>query len=426
MSDLTSADELLTAKINSQHRALLSRLSEFERDSMAKYVNSGNIETIQAWIGDDRAIEQILFWDRGGKYDDPAWQALLPVDQATRELYQQASSHYARLRKLAVEVQRRSDLTLYSQFNPGLLYSGLSGAVRCGDGGAPGEGKGFFRGISLRLVGSVEDEINSLSILPQPGGGYRVHLGESQQDREQGIWVHAGDAYSLLQVAQLAEKVLPKAGFVAQVLDSQGRPVKLDPRAIRRAAMGEGPAVVSEPALRLLASRQADNVAEALEAADTLATRLYERLGLEIEAAKIGRKYGNFFILREDNFETFLPPGPSGAKALILLTATLVCRRCRRELKDFRDAARDYPNARFALVNLSSPQFKFYERVFGDMGGGNPDEFRRNAAGVTPFIIAYKADDKKVLKFEEYIATDKDHATPNLHREMARLIGLFM
>jgi len=50
------------------------------------------------------------------------------------------------------------------------------------------------------------------------------------------------------------------------------------------------------------------------------------------------------------------------------------------------------------LVNLASPQSKFYERVFGDMGGGDANNFRKTAAGVTPFIIVYSADENGILK----------------------------
>jgi hypothetical protein len=67
-----------------------------------------------------------------------------------------------------------------------------------------------------------------------------------------------------------------------------------------------------------------------------------------------------------------------------------------------------------ALVNLNSPQFKFYERVFGDMAGGNPEEFRKTAAGVTPFIIIYTADENGVLKYREYISTGKADSPPPL------------
>ena len=425
MPDMTPQEEAIFSKLTKQHQSLIPGLGRFERDSLAKYVNPDNIEAIQGWIGDDAAIERMLFWDRGGKFDDPAWQGLAPLDEANKALMNAAQSHYVDLRKQAVENQRRSDLTLYSQFNPGLLYTGLCGAVRCDATGLANEAGGYFKGVEFRLIGSVEEEYNSACIMPLEGGAFEIFLGGNETGQPGGIPVYTGDSHSLLQLAQLAVKVLPKAGFTIEVQDSTGKVVELDPKAIRRAAMGDGPPVQTEPELRLFASKQAEGVDDAFATADLLATKLYERFGLEMEAHKIGRKYGNFFIMREDNFDQFLSEGPSADKALIMLTATLVCRRCRREMEEFRDAARDYPKAKFALVNLSSPQFKFYERVFGDMGGGDADEFRKNAAGVTPFIIVYKADGNCVLKFSEYIATDKDQATPSLHKEMERLAPLF-
>ena len=425
MPDMSPQEEAIFPKLTEQHQALIPGLGRFERDSLAKYVNPDNIEAIQGWIGDDAAIERMLFWDRGGKFDDPAWQGLAPLDHANKALMEKARSHYAELRKQAVEIQRRSDLTLYSQFNPGLLYTGLCGAVRCNAAGLADETGGYFRGVEFRLIGSVEEEYNSACIMPSEDGTFYISLCGNETGLPDSIPVYTGDSHSLLQLAQLAVKVLPKAGFTTQVRDSTGEVVELDPKAIRRAAMGDAPPVKTEPELRLFASKQAEDIDDALATADLLATKLYERLGLEIEAHKIGRKYGNFFIIREDNFDQFLPENPAEDKALILLTATLVCRRCRREMEEFRDAARDYPKAKFALVNLSSPQFKFYERVFGDMGGGDADEFRKNAAGVTPFIIVYMANGNRVLKFNEYIATDKDQATPSLHKEMERLAPLF-
>jgi hypothetical protein len=69
---------------------------------------------------------------------------------------------------------------------------------------------------------------------------------------------------------------------------------------------------------------------------------------------------------------------------------------------------------KIALVNLNSPQFKFYERVFGDMAGGNPENFRRTATGVTPFIIIYAPDENRVLKYREYLSTGKGDQPPSL------------
>jgi hypothetical protein len=129
--------------------------------------------------------------------------------------------------------------------------------------------------------------------------------------------------------------------------------------------------------------------------------------------------------MRDDNFEQFLPDTPVEDKGLILLTATLVCRRCRREIKEFRDFARAYPTMKAVLVNLASAQSKFYERVFGDMGGGDANNFRKTAAGVTPFIIVYTADERGVLKYREYISTGKAENTPCLLKSMLRLEPYF-
>jgi hypothetical protein len=166
-------------------------------------------------------------------------------------------------------------------------------------------------------------------------------------------------------------------------------------------------------------------VSTALELADRLSFRFYERYGLETEGYKIGKKYGDFFVMRDDTFDRFLPGTPVGEKGLILLTATLVCRRCRREIREFRDFAKTYPHLKSVLVNLASPQSKFYERVFGDMGGGDANAFRKTAAGVTPFIIVYSADEKGILKYREYISTGKAENTPSLVKNAPRLQAHF-
>jgi hypothetical protein len=210
--------------------------------------------------------------------------------------------------------------------------------------------------------------------------------------------------------------VLPKNGFEILVKDSAGKRLDLDPRALRRAVMGDGEKihfghgrwrenpfwrrVETLRMLKLYASARVEDAEKALEVADTLAYRFYERFGLETECYKIGKKYGNFFIMREDNFERFLPSTPVEEKGLVLLTATLVCRRCRREIEEFRDLARHYPQIKCALVNLNSPQFKFYERVFGDMGGGDPDEFRKTAAGVTPCTFLTSTSNNLIYRAE--------------------------
>jgi hypothetical protein len=413
MQELTDHERTLMEKMTPQHRALMMKLSPAERKSMAEHVSVDKIDLIQSWIGTDQEIEDMLFWDRGGKFDDPEWQALKPVDGETAALYEAARAHYARLRVEAVESQRRSDITLYSQFNTGLLFTGLAGAVRCDRAGRPDHTGEFFRGIEWRCIGSVEEDVNTVTVYPNSPGNFEVHYGSSLNGEALGISVYTGDSYSLLQLTQLSQKVLPKQGFETRVADSQGKAVKLDAGAIRRAA-GEGERLSYPKEMRLFASLRVQGIEKALEAADALSFRFYERYGLETECSKIGKKYRNFFILRDDNFEDFLPETPVKDKGLILLTATLVCRRCRRELQDFRDFARSHPHIRLVLVNLASPQSRFYEKVFADMGGGDAVAFRKTAAGVTPFIIVYTADEGGILRYREYIATGKAEASPSL------------
>ena len=411
-------EQALMEKMSPQHKLLMEKLTPAEKRSMAQHVTTENMEVIQSWIGTDEEIEHMLFWDKGGKYDDPEWQNLKPVDDLTAALYEKARTHFEQLRVEAIESQRRSDLTLYSQFNTGLLFTGLAGAVRCNEMGEPDENGDYFKGIEWRCVGSVEEYINSIIIFPLDSGDYDVHFGSRINDEPEGIWVYTGDTHSLLQLAQLSEKVLPKHGYETRVEDPNGNPLDLDPRAIRRAVMGEGEKIDYGDELKFYASARAENMDKALEAADRLSLRFYERFGLETECYKIGKKYGNFFIIRDGNFEKFLSPTPVEGKGLVLLTATLVCRRCRRELDEFRELAKDYPHITAVLVNLSSPQFKFYERVFGDMGGGDVDNFRKTAAGVTPFIIVYAADENSVLRFAEYVSTGKAENTPSIRESM--------
>ena len=87
--------------------------------------------------------------------------------------------------------------------------------------------------------------------------------------------------------------------------------------------------------------------------------------------------------------------------------------------------ARAFPDIPFALANLSSPQFKFYERVFGDMSGGDVENFRKTASGVTPFVIIYKTDENGVLKYEEYLSTGKAESPPDIENTIAALNKYF-
>lgn len=167
----------------------------------------------------------------------------------------------------------------------------------------------------------------------------------------------------------------------------------------------------------LYASCSVADIDQSFEMAGLLSRTFYERFGLETECYKIRRAFPNFKIMREENFDQLIPPTePIKARGIVLLTATNVCRRCRRELKGFKSFAEKYPEVDFALVNLSSPQFKFYERVFGDMGDGDPDEFRRTAAGVTPFVIIYAPDSNGILQLGEYYATGKADDAPHPDR----------
>jgi hypothetical protein len=420
MEDFTPHEIALMEKMTPQHKTLMTKLSAQERKSMAENVKLENIDVIQSWLGSDTEIQDLLFWDRGGKFDDPEWQRLKPLDGTTAALLQEAKEHFEQLKERAVESQRRSDLTLYSQFNDGLLFTGLAGAVRCNSAGTRDDEGEYFRGIEWRCIGSVEEDINSITVYPVSSTAYEVHFGSRLNGEDAGILVNAADSYSLLQLVQLSEKVLPQHGFRTKVTNEKGEALTLDARAIRKAA-GEGERLSYGDELRLHASARVEGVKKALELADRLSFRFYERYGLEAEGYKIGRKYGNFFIIRDDNFDQFLPETPVKEKGLILITATLACRRCRREIKEFRDFARAYPSMKAVLVNLASPQSKFYERVFGDMGGGDANNFRKTAAGVTPFIIVYTADERGVLKYREYISTGKAENTPSLLKSMPHL-----
>jgi thymidylate kinase len=424
MEDFSPHEFALMEKMTPAHKTLMTALSAQERKSMAENVKLENIDLIQSWIGTDEEIENLLFWDRGGKFDDPEWKRLKPLDGTSAALFENAKEHFAQLKKKAVESQRRSDLTLFSQFNDGLLFTGLAGGVRCDSAGRRDDRGEYFRGMEWRCIGSVEEDINSITVYPVSSTGYEVHFGSRLNGEGAGILVNTADSYSLLQLVQLSEKVLPQQGFATKVTNEKGETLTLEARAIRRAA-GEGERLSYGNELRLLASARVEGVKKAFEMADQLSFRFYERYGLETEGYKIGRKYGNFFIMRDDNFNQFLPETPVKDEGLILITATLACRRCRREIKEFRDFAKANPKMKAVLVNLASPQSKFYERVFGDMGGGDANAFRKTAAGVTPFIIVYSADEHRILKYREYISTGKAENTPSLLKSIPRLRRYF-
>lgn len=408
----TSRERQLMDKLSPQNRVLLAKMSTEERFSFNESVHLDNIGCVASWIGTHEEVERILFWDKWGKYDDPAWKMLTPVDQITERLYGDVESFYEHLKAEAVEIQMRSDLSLYSQFNSALLFTGMAGAVRCNQEGVPDNQGAFFKGVEMRCIGSAEENVNPITIYPVAGGGFEIHFGSRSPVGPLGIQVHCGDSYSLLQLAKLIDKGLAGFGFEVALRDSAGASIKLDPKAIRGAAR-RGEKLPYDPEHHLFASMRVKGIEKAIETAHFLSESFYRRFGMETECYKIGRKYGNFFVMRDDNFSELLPDAPVEKKGLVLFTATLGCRRCRREIEAFRNYARLYPEVTFAIVNLNSPQTRFYERVFADMGGGDPRRFRDNPSGATPFTIIYVPDGHGVLQFSEYYGTAKAEAPPS-------------
>ena len=404
--EFTEHEIAVMEKMTEQHKSLMEKLSDNEKKSFASNVTVENIERIQQWIGTDEEIEEMLFWVKGGKFDDPEWQNLAP-DTATADLWEKAQAKYKDLRAAAVESQRRSDMALYSQFNPGLLFNGLAPAKRDGDS---------FTGVEFRLVGSVPESYDSISIMPADGG-FEVSFGP--EGSGSGVSICAADNYSLQQLGQLVDRRLKKLGFESAVADENGNIVELDTRGLRKSGQN-GPDLGWGDMVSLRASKIEADADAALTAAEQAMVFLYDRFGLEREALNIGKACGNFAILRDENIARYLPTdSATNKKGLVLLTATLVCRRCRREMEAFLELARKYSDIQFVLVNLNSPLFKFYDRVFGDMGGGDPDEFRKNAAGVTPFTIVYAPDENGILQYKEYYGTGKSEASPEFEDQEA-------
>lgn len=400
----------------SENRALLDELSEAESASLAKYVNAQNVEDVQAAIGSDQEIEQVLFWDRGGKFDDPAWRDLVPLDETNRGLWNQATAFFLAKRKEAVACQRRSDLTLLSQFNPGLLFTGLAGALRCREEGRPDPRGACFQGVEFRLTGSVGEQANSLSIVPREAGGWEVVLGAPAAP---GMLVNLGDGYSQLQVAQLLGRDLSKNGLPGSLRSLDGAPVECELKAVRK-KVRQGLDSGLPPEARLHLSLEASGTGDALVKAENIAQTIYKRLGLEMEIASLARQYGNFFLVRNENFEDFLACDGE-CPGVVFLTATLECRRCRRELPLFKQMAARYPAVKFGLVNMNAPHANFHERVFGDMAGGDANRFVQTADGATPFTIVYTPDHSGGVVYRGHIATPKDQRPPSFRDVLALL-----
>lgn len=401
-------DQEIIAMMKPEHQALMQDIGPEHLKSFGKNVKTSNIGKIESWVGSDEELEQVLFWFKDGKFDDPAWQSLKPCCKECEELLPKAKQHLADLKKLAIKNQKVNDLTLFSAFNPGLLFSGVAPAVKVRDD--------QFCGVEFRLIGSVPGVTDSLTIMPVDGG-YEVGFGASVDGKLDGVKVYCGDNYSLLQLCGLIERRLGKIGAEVSVKDEKGNEAQYDVRELRKTGansvtMGWG------EFLTLYTSKKAATVEEALQTADQLATFFYDRFGLERECVNNGRAFGNFGVLRDENFDQFIEKPAAGKKGFVMLTATLVCRRCRREMKAFHELAKRFPHIQFCLVNLNSPLSKFYERVFGDMGGGNADDFRKNAAGVTPFTIIYSPNADGKLEYREYYGTEKAEACPELEHQI--------
>lgn len=406
--EFTEHDQEILALMTPEHRELMNDIGHEHYKSFGKNVKTSNINKIQSWVGSPEELEEVLFWFKDGKFDDPAWQSLEPCCPECTELWSKAKVHFAQLKKKAINNQKVNDLTLFSAFNTGLLYNGVAPAKKTADG--------KFCGVEFRVIGSVPGITDSLTIMPVDGGGFEVGFGATSDAGLTGIQVYGGDNYSLLQLAQLIERRLSKIGADVKVKDSAGNEIVLEPRDLRATQANSVTKGWGE-FVTLFCSKKVATVDEALQAGDQIVTFFYDRFGLERECINNGRRFGNFSILRDENFDQIIQ-GTPGKKGLVLLTATLVCRRCRREMKAFNGLAEKFPDVQFCLVNLNSPLSKFYERVFGDMGGGDADEFRKNAAGVTPFTIIYSPNADGVLEYREYYGTEKAEACPEFEHQV--------
>lgn len=410
MSDFTQHETTLMEQMSDQNRALMPLLTKDERKSMEQYVTPENLAQVQETIGSDESIEHLLFWDKGAKFNDAVWAELAPLGDADKVLMDYVSEKIGELRKIAVEMQRRSDLTLYSQFNRGLLFTGVTGAVRCDEQGKPDASGTRYAGVEMRMVGSTAEKYNSISIMPDTDG-YLVHYGAHEQGKGQGILINTGDAFTLIQLAQMLGKDMDKNGLEARLLDSAGEAVALEAKVIRKAAR-KGEPLDFEASMALVCEKKVASLEEAFDVACRMCRVFYERFGLESEVFNLGRMYGNFTVCRNENYEEFIEEAAK-KKGMVFLTATLVCRRCRREVEGFALMARTYPDVQFALVNMNAPHTKFHEHVYADMAGGDPDQFVLKAKGVTPFTIIYTPDGKGGLAYQEYFATGKTEVPPS-------------
>jgi hypothetical protein len=341
--------------------------------------------SIESWIGDDSAIENCLFWNclSENPLDAPA-----PLDEKSKALKEKAVLHYNNLKKAAVAQQRECDRTLHSIFRDKLLYTDVT----------VGENA---RGIAFRLIGSIDNYSNYVTLIPADDSGIEVCFA---------VEVKSDDSHSALQLAQLATRDMKKLELSATVLNDKNEPVTLDPKLMRK-AVSSGENLGLGNILQFEVIKNVPSVETALSLSDKLTAAYLERFGLEAEYFNMGRKFPNVHILREENFNSLF----SANKPLIIITSTLVCRRCRREIPEVYTLAGRYPQVNFALAQLTSPIQSFKKRAFADdIGKGSMQGFKENARGITPYTIAYKPDNTGHLLFIDYLSSKAHEAIPTL------------
>jgi hypothetical protein len=364
---------------------------------------------IERWIGDDRTIENCLFWNR---LPENRLDSLRPVNEKTRDLKDKGVLHFEKLKKEAIAQQRECDRTLKSVFLDRLLYTDVTAGEQCSQEGAADQKGEYFRGIAFRLIGSIDEHGNFVKIMPAADSSFEVFLS---------VEVKSDDSHSALQLAQLSANDLKKLGLSNTVLNHKNEPVVLDPRAMRKAmSRGEKPGLGKTA--RLEVKKNAPSVDQALALSDQLSKAYLQRFGLEAEYFNMGRKLPNVHILREDNFNALF----SSDKPLLIITSTLVCRRCRREIPGVYALAGRYPQVNFALAQLTSPIQSFKKRVFaGDIGRGSMEGFKAHAKGATPFTIAYRPGNGSQLTYAGYLSSEAHEAIPPLAETEAFLKRAF-
>lgn len=424
--ELSEHEKSLAPLLSPENRALLAEFSDAQRQGLAKHVHAGNVAVVQAAIGRDEEIERVLFWDKGGKFDDPDWQALKPLDELNAELMKKAAAFYKGKRLEAVKSQRKQDLALASVFNTGLLFSGLCGAIRCLPDGRPHAEGEYFQGVELRLIGSAGEHINSITIMPLGDRARQaVHFGPIMDQEGQGIRVNTHDPFSLIQLASLIHNDLPKAGYDPVLVSRKGRISVPVPSEVRK-AVRKGVDLGLTGDLRLRVQATAGDIDQALEVAADLARVFYKRFGMETEIFNINHAQPNLFLLRNEQFDEVVDSMGGDDQGLVFMTYTLECRRCRRELASLSHLAASFPQVKFAMINMNAPHVKFLKKVFGDAAGGNHNDFAQSTSSTTPFSFVYKWRAAEGLTYQGFVATSSEQPPPSLEllkRKIAEYIS---